>query len=79
MKWNWVGGHHDRYAAVGLAPQGTLAVVRGVARRLGVTRRGALGLIFGASSLIYAAGTALASSSAVATPGESVTIKTNRR
>ena len=47
-------------------------------RRLGVTRRGALGLIFGASSLIYAAGTALASSSAVAQPGESVTIKTNR-
>ena len=47
-------------------------------RRLGVTRRGALGLIFGASSLIFAAGTALASSSAVATPGESVTIKTNK-
>ena len=47
-------------------------------RKLDVTRRGALGLIFGASSLIYAAGTALASSSAVAQPGESVTIKTNR-
>ena len=47
-------------------------------RKLDVTRRGALGLIFGAPGLIYAASPALADASAVAAPGESITIKTNR-
>lgn len=47
-------------------------------RKLDVTRRSALALILGAPGLIYAARTALADSSAVAAPGESITIKTNK-
>ena len=47
-------------------------------RKLDVTRRGVLGLILGVPGLIYAATPVLARSSAVAQPGESVTIKTNR-
>ncbi len=45
-------------------------------RKLDVTRRGALGIILGTPGLIYAATPSLADASAVAGPGETISITT---